>query len=113
MKVSVFMTEAKKVIEDPANWTTGWFAKNKFGTMVGSLSENATCFCSLGAIERYAKCEFEENLIGGVRSLSREAQHRLEGVMGMSVEDFNDDHTHPEVMAMWDEAIKIALEQGQ
>lgn len=112
MKVSAFMTEAKKVIEDPANWTTGWFAKNEFGTMVDSLSENATCFCSLGAIERYAKCELEEDLFG-VRSLSREAQYRLEGVMGMAVEDFNDDHTHLEVMTMWDEAIKIAVEQGQ
>lgn len=113
MKVSAFMTEAKRVIEDPANWTTGWFAKDEFGTMVDSLSENATCFCSLGALERYAKRELEEDLVGGVRSLSREAQHRLECVMGMAVEDFNDYHTHSEVMTMWDEAIKMAVEEGQ
>lgn len=113
MKVSAFMTEAKKVIEDPANWTIGWFARNADGFDVSALSETATCFCSLGAIERYAKCELEEDLVGGVRSLSREAQCRLECVMGMAVEDFNDNHTHSEVMTMWDEAIKTAVEEGQ
>ena len=113
-KVSEFLIGAKKIIQDPANWTQGWFAKNEQGGKVGSNSERAVCFCSLGALERMDGRELPINKYDPLTfepNLSRFAQDLLEGVMGgVAVEDFNDSHTHEEVMMKWDEAILKAKE---
>ena len=109
MKLSEFMTGAKELIKDESSWTKDWFARNDAGVPVRSLHEDAICFCSLGAIERFAGCELGDDLVDGVSSRTKEAQGLLETVMGgLLVEEYNDTHTHEEVMAMWDEAIEVA-----
>lgn len=103
MNLSEFLTGAKELIKDESSWTKDWFARTDSGMAVSSMHEDATCFCSLGAIERFAGCEL------GSSSRTKEAQNLLETVMdGLLVEEYNDTHTHEEVMAKWDEAIKLA-----
>lgn len=112
--VAEFLIGAKKLIEDPAKWTKGWFARTSFNGMVGSLDERATCFCSLGALERYDGHELpinKYNPLTGDPHISRFAQDALQEVMGCAVEDFNDEHSHEEVMQKWDEAINLAKAQ--
>lgn len=110
-KVSEFLISAKKLIEDPTNWTQGWFAKTNTGAMVGANAEDAVCFCSLGALERYDGQVLPINKyhpLTGEPYNSRFAQDYLEEAMGCAVEDFNDQHTHEEVMKKWDEAIALS-----
>lgn len=108
MKLSEFMVGAKELIKDESSWTKDWFARNDSGLAVSSMHEDATCFCSLGAIERFAGCELGGDLADGCSSRTKEAQNLLEEVMGGLVEHYNDSHTHIEVMAKWDEAINLA-----
>ena len=110
-KVSDFLIEAKKVIEDPTHWTTGWFAKDSSGVNCSSLDVRAVCFCSLGAIERHDKRELLHSELSGDDAVSALAIKALENVMDFDVEDFNDEHTHEEVMQKWDEAINLAKAQ--
>lgn len=109
MKLSEFMVGAKELIKDESSWTKDWFARNDSGLAVSSMHEDATCFCSLGAIERFAGCELGGDLVDGASSRTKEAQNLLESVMGgLLVEEYNDTHTHEEVMAKWGEAIEVA-----
>lgn len=109
MNLSDFMIGAKALIEDESSWTTRWFARDADGVAVRSMDDKAVCFCSLGAIERFAGWELGcDPLING-RNLTQDAQELLTTVMGgLLVEEYNDAHTHKEVMAMWDEAIEVA-----
>lgn len=109
-KVAGFLIEAKKLIEDPTKWTQGWFAKNAIGSNVSSLSESVVCFCSLGALERTEGRELWDTKYGE-RLLSRDAQVVLETAMKCSVENYNDTHTHAEVMQKWDDAIELAKQK--
>lgn len=110
-KVTEFLIGAKKLIEDPTKWTRGWFAKDFNGEHISAIDENAVCFCSLGALERYDGQPLPINKyhpLTGEPYNSRFAQDYLVEVMGCAVEDFNDDHTHAEVMKKWDEAIVLS-----
>ena len=106
--LSDFLIEAKKVIEDSEKWTQGWFAKDIEGNCVSAIWYGAKCFCSLGAIERVAGIELGD---APDCSLSDCAHAALSEAMGGSVDEFNDSHTHEEVMEKWDQAIKDALKE--
>lgn len=106
--LSDFLIEAKKLIEDPAKWTTGWFAKDIEGKHVSSVSVQAVCFCSLGAIECASGVELEDVPSNSFYEYASEA---LAEAMAEDVDDFNDSHTHAEVMEKWDEAIKLSIEK--
>lgn len=109
MKLSEFLIGAKGLIKDESSWTKDWFARDGEGLPVSSLHRGAVCFCSLGAIERFAGCEIGGDLDDGLHSPTEAAQEILEVVMcGLPVEGYNDTHTHEQVMAKWDEAIEIA-----
>lgn len=41
-----------ELLEDPNHWTQGTYARNKYGDQAISYSDEATCFCLLGAIYR-------------------------------------------------------------
>lgn len=102
MKQSEILIKAKGLIDTPEKWTQGEFARSEKGLSVQPTSPRATCFCSVGAIRKIGS-----RGCGGVHI----SYDLLSGVMGGSVINFNDTHTHAEVMAAWDEAIKIAREK--
>lgn len=115
MKLSEFLTLAKAKIEDENNWTTGAYARDKEGRAVPSFSEAACKFCSFGAVRSMDKLE-------NVKQLSNDAKVILDGVANELLADsptwagtidFNDSHTHKEVMNFWDKAIQKATEKEQ
>lgn len=108
-KVAEFLIEAKKVIEDPTRWTTGWFAKTVAGVRCSALDDEATCFCSMGALEYYNGRELLYDEKGTVAHLARDV---LESVMEERLVSFNDRHSHTEVMQKWAEAIKFSQKEG-
>jgi hypothetical protein len=91
---------AKAKIENPANWTQGEFARDENGNkLMSGYSEGAVCFCSLGAIEAVIGTDFFD---------AEKAYMTIDEVMGGSVANYNDNHTHEEVLSAFDKAIKLA-----
>jgi hypothetical protein len=88
---------ARQLITDPAKWTQGVAARNRLGSSIDPLAENAFCFCSLGAIRNVVASDDHafERASDALRS------HSPTGVAAA----FNDTHTHAEVLALFDKAI--------
>lgn len=110
-KASQFLVEAKKLIDSPEKWTQDSFAKDQTGAEVSYASSQATCFCSLGALRRVELNEFCDDS-GELRERSKRFLNRaIEETTSYSlygIAPFNDEASHEEVMAVWDEAIKLA-----
>ncbi len=111
IKQSTLLNAAKQLILTPTNWTQHYAARDKDNYQVDQYSEAATCFCSTGAIDRvyfnltggeiYWNLEFD--LTSTLRDIVREK-------FNQSVIQFNDSHSHEEVLRVFDEAIVVAKE---
>jgi hypothetical protein len=77
------------------NFTTGTYGRNPKGKSV--KPEEACCWCSLGAIVAVSGVSYYR---------FPEVLAALEDSMDGDIPDFNDSHTHAEVLAAWDEAIE-------
>jgi hypothetical protein len=95
---------AKAKIEKPENWTQNVFAKDAGGTRVYGTSESAVCYCALGALQAATKRDIAADAPGYL--------YLTKSAMG-SVADYNDSHTHEEVVAMFDRAIRLAKEAAE
>jgi hypothetical protein len=117
MKTSEILRAAKAKIAYPSRWCKGVIAKDSNGKEVVSgfgKEHNAVQFCSTGAV-------FYSGTIGTWRR-TMEAANFLDTASGLPHTDvgsprpaarFNDTHTHPEVLEMFDRAIQLAEEAGQ
>jgi hypothetical protein len=56
-KDSEIIREAIETISDPERWTQGVFARDAAGREVGSLEDDAVCFCALGAMTKSARAK--------------------------------------------------------
>jgi len=104
MKTSEVLKKARAVIEKPENWTKGHYARDADGRPVSPLHSSAICFCALGAIRRAA-------LLSGDGSGYAAALHNASCIKhGADVHMVNDDDntTHADVLAIFDEAISNA-----
>lgn len=92
---------ARKLISVPKRFTREASARDADGNSTHSTLPAAVCWCSLGAIWHVA----------GYTKSANDAEAALALAMGGQVSEFNDTHTHPEVLAAFDAAIK-RLEQS-
>lgn len=92
---------AKKLIRAKKRWTTIWWARNTKGVCVKPSGRAAVQWCALGAIFKQ-KSPFERNAIAALQAAVPSKN---------SIAHFNDTHTHPEVLAVFDAAI-ARLEQS-
>jgi hypothetical protein len=89
-----------RLIEKPENWTQGDAARGRSGNSVNSNGKYAVCWCLLGAAWR-VNGKVEERVMDD-----------MESALGVdSVADFNDNHTHAEVLALLQSAIDRAPER--
>jgi len=104
------LRDARALIEDPARWTTGRYARDQDDYAVPTDSSDACKFCAIGAISRVADLS------------PREAEDALEMVLRRQlakdawISQFNDANPHAEVLALFDRAIaaeEAALAGGQ
>jgi hypothetical protein len=94
------LKEARELLAQPGKWTRYWFARDALHAPVKSLSADACCFCALGAVTRFAGCDWSEQW--------REAAAALQGCLpdNTSVAIFNDaQETVEPVLALFDRAI--------
>ena len=103
MQVTQILQAARDLIAKPENWTQDDFAKAADGSGVDSNNDKAVCWCSLGALHKVSP-PVEDN------QTKKLAKILLRKAMGGPIAAFNDAHTHEEVIAAWDEAIKLAKE---
>jgi hypothetical protein len=115
MKTSEILMNAQALIANPANWTQGNFAKDINNVDTNILSDDAVCFCSIGAVRKvvgldsfYFGLDSDEK-----RSYYFSAYKFLEdSVDGLFVAAFNDSSTHAQVMEMFETAIALAQQEG-
>lgn len=91
------LIDARKLIEKPENWCQGWVARAADGSMRTSDSDDAVSFCMVGAITRAG---------GGDDFATTDKYRRLMLGESVSFGDFNDTHTHAEVLAAFDRTIE-------
>ena len=107
MKISDALIIAKTLIQDPENWTQGVSARDNLHEPVPAMSRNAVCFCTYGAVDRALGLENSIDYHKIVGTL----KNACAAISGSSVvAEYNDTHTHPEVLALFDKAIELAKE---
>lgn len=93
---------AKELISDPERWIQGANARNEQGLMVLAYAFDAVCWCADGAL---IKACGSVNTIPFWRLISDKP--------AFDVIEFNDNHTHAEVIALFDAAIaRLELNQN-
>lgn len=107
IKVVAALEAGKAKIVDPKNWTTELFARDSEGRDADVMSDKAVCFCSDGALMAAVGLDWScYNSPYGVayRALCDETD-------GSGIINYNDSHTHAEVMEVWDKAIQQAKDK--
>ena len=97
------LEKARALIADEAHWCRGAFAVDEHGNKVGALEAAACAWCASGATIR--------------ASNASEAGHRARVQLAMqigspSVANFNDIHSHAEVLALFDRVIARLREEA-
>ncbi|APH74148.1 DUF6197 family protein [Aquibium oceanicum] len=100
MTPTEILIKARELIADPKHWTQGQLARSNTGSYINPQHPSAVCFCSIGALERAAGGEFNDAYY--------EARARLRDTLNRCIASFNDNHTHAQVLAKFDEAINHA-----
>jgi hypothetical protein len=104
MNTVEILKAARELISDEKRWTQRAEARNASGNDVGVYSPKAVCFCSLGAMAKV--CERE---LYGRELVAREAlRNEIRDGHSSGIANFNDNHTHAEVLALFDRAIDRA-----
>jgi hypothetical protein len=110
------LTEARKLIADPEHWLQGRYAETAGHLPVAPKDPKAVRFCSIGAVVHLLPPDALPE--AEVRQLSA-AVHELEpdwfsgfvkkdlcaARSDRCIAQYNDSHTHEEVLAVWDHAI--------
>lgn len=97
------LKEARALIADEKNWTQDSFARNSAGETTEPADDEAVCYCAIGALAKVARLSPECNL--PAENLVEEEALMLGWI---NVPEFNDNHTHAEVLALFDRAIARA-----
>jgi hypothetical protein len=90
---------ARELIAKPERWTRGSAARNSSGEHVHARSDDATCWCAIGALVMVSA----DNPVPAERLL----RSVLPDGPGF-ITSFNDSHDHAEVVALFDRAIASA-----
>jgi hypothetical protein len=94
------LEQARALLTDPDRWTQRSAARTATGMVCDTKSRQAVCWCAVGAIDRYAPTL-------GVWSAGLREMRALILARGeeQDLADFNDSHTHAEVLALFAQAL--------
>lgn len=99
MKTVDVLVKAKELIQDPAKWMQGDFT-----------NDDQTCFCGLGAIAQVSSLDYHQVNSSDAGNYLRQAAISLDDYHDPehSFAQFNDSHSHTEVMQAFNTAIRLA-----
>lgn len=106
-KLVATLVAARALIETPAQWLQGTYAQTAAGLYVSSFSQNAVCFCSVGAAKAASGIDDGFTYLDVTAAL-RKALRTIGWTDGVIAYNDDDSRTHAEVLAVWDKAIEIA-----
>lgn len=119
------LKDGRALIADRQNWTQGSFARmsrdgeGSYPIGCSSASPSAVCWCSAGALAKQAYEMDEHGEVFGKTPTHRDAHGQAyefltravflvtEGQF-VSIENYNDSHSHELVLGIWDYAIILA-----
>jgi hypothetical protein len=104
VKTSEILIEAKRLISDPGNWL-----KMSFSNADDPTSPRATKFCAAGSIHRAAG----QPMIIGAHTRGGPFEFFRQAIGQKHIGDWNDEHTHEEVMSAFDRAIELAKKKEE
>lgn len=91
---------ARELIADPEHWTQGVYAKSALGLPIGPSAPGAVCWCAEGAMRKVTG--------DGPDGPWWDAFLAVSKLTPQGLIRWNDDRTHAEVLAKFDEAIAAA-----
>lgn len=98
MKTLTLLKKARKLISKEENWTYGSLARSIDGGSAIPNSTDAVCWCSVGALRKFVELDFIHDAVDELILAMPESDRQ-------SATNFNDSHTHVEVLALFDKAI--------
>jgi hypothetical protein len=96
------LTQARALIENPANWTTGNYARDDKGKPTDPSYPNATCFCAIGALVKVNGVDLGFSDMPGLAELRLAADR---SGLGRNVTHINDSLGHQVALDMFAWAI--------
>lgn len=100
------LTKVRELLSDPDRWCQGLRARNKDGLPVEPDGRTAVSWCLSGAIQRVSATSYLGfDAISAIDEIF-DARSVLDEIIYVSLEEYNDTHTHTEVLALLDEAIE-------
>lgn len=110
MKHSELLKQAKALIADPHNWIqSGSYAASRDGRSCPTTSDEACCFCAMGAEMRV--CRLNNESYTTEAALDHYLYRACDELWGTrNVVSVNDDHYtgHEQIMELYDRAIEDA-----
>ena len=103
MKTKEILIEARKLIAQPEHWTQYEMARDVDGNPVEWDTQEAFSFCSFGAIDRVSRVR---DCLGCDMTYQQLNLWVKENTDGDMFTDFNDNRSHAEVLAAFDEVIQ-------
>lgn len=95
------LIKARELISVPERWTQETMARTPLGDECPIDSDEASCWCAWGAISRVSTGDYYE------------AYSLITEMADYGVVNFNDTHTHAEVLGLFDRAIAAASTSTQ
>lgn len=105
-EVADILLAARDLISDPEHWTQGTLCRDAHGERIKLTDPNVHSYCAIGAIHAYLRDvpQFHHKVVA-VEDALRDALPEEEPGYRL-VHRFNDEHTHAEVMELFDTAIR-------
>lgn len=104
MNTVQILKDARALIADEKNWTQDSFARDSGGLPIDPTNDDAVCFCAIGALARAVG----SNPDGELPAENFLVSEMLEWDARDSIPDFNDNHTHADILSLFDRAIARA-----
>lgn len=110
------LVKARELIAKPENWTQECLSRDQTGETCSPEEPVATCWCSLGALTHVVRTLPQPKSDTNYRLRASDnygLAHQLlaDACPGGSVVKWNDSHTHPEVLDLWDQVIERTKQQ--
>ncbi len=106
MTTLAVLKAGRALIADEKKWTRDEYALDRYGRSIEPHFKRAVCFCSAGSLSHVTGIP-----IGKIEA--RNPAWQLLDDETQNISEFNDTHTHAEVLAAWDRAIASLETQGE
>ncbi len=100
--ISEILSVARALLEKPHRWTKDAYAADKNGNPIDARSEQAQCFCIMGAVQRQCDLTTEDGRATYFQALKAIAAHLPPK---STISGFNDNASHDAVLRLLDTAV--------